>query len=380
MVRMKLHTVVAALVVSVGIARASAQSGPLAHVADLTQGVTSQRASSYDRTGGNKDAITLGAGQTATLANIPGAGSIRHIWFTVDSPSPYHLRELVLRMYWDGNPEPSVEVPLGDFFGTGFDYEDIPGGHRGQVYKSWHSLPLAVRGKALSSYFEMPFSKGAHITVTNDGAEAVPSLYFQIDYQKVADAAITDKQGRFHAQWRRELTHAIPSSESKGINLDGKNNYEFMRAEGQGQFVGIILAIQGLSSGWWGEGDDMFFIDGATSPPTLNGTGVEDAFGSAWMFEDEFNYPFTGYISKGNRDWSGVHTLYRFYLQDPIYFSKSIVASIEHGHANDRSDLYTSVAFWYQKGHAELQPLPALKDRLPRPFFKQELLEKDLPN
>ncbi len=356
------------------------ESGPLAHVADLSTGVTSHRASSFDKSGGNSDAIRIKAGETATLADLAGAGSIRHIWITINSPSPFHLRELVLRMYWDGNPEPSVEVPIGDFFGTGFEYEDIPGGHTGQRYHSWQSLPLTVRGRALSSYFEMPFSKGARITVTNDGQADVLSFYYQIDYQSYADASFTAEKGRFHAQWRSEITRAVPLSESKGLNLDGKNNYLFMHAKGHGQLVGVILAIQGLSSGWWGEGDDMFFIDGATSPPTLNGTGIEDAFGSAWQFGEEFNYPFVGYSSRGNRDWSGTHVMYRFYLQDPIYFSKSIVASIEHGHANDRRDLYTSVAFWYQNGHQTLDPLPPLKDRLPRPFYRQEILEKDLPN
>ncbi len=253
------------------------ESGPLAHIADLRSGVTSHRASSFDKSGGNADAIRIKAGETATLADVP-------------------------------------------------------------------------------------------------------NFYYQIDYQSYADANLTSKQGRFHAQWRSEITRAVPLSESNGVNLDGKNNYLFMHAKGQGQVVGVILAIQGLSSGWWGDGDDMFFIDGATSPATINGTGVEDAFGSAWQFADEFNYPFVGYSSKGNRDWSGVHVMYRFFLEDPIYFSQSIVVGIEHGHANDRRDLYTSVTFWYQKGHQTLDPLPPLKERLPRPFYRQEMLDHDLPN
>ncbi len=352
----------------------------MADVATLRPEVTSHSASSYDHTGGNADAIRIKAGETATLADIAGPGSIRHIWVTINSPSPYHLRELVLRMYWDGNPEPSVEVPIGDFFGTGFEYEDIPGGHTGQRYKSWQSLPILVRGKAMSSYFEMPFAKGARITLTNDGAREVPNFYYHIDYESYPDASPPMKQGRFHAQWRSEVTRAVPASETKGVNLDGRYNYEFMHANGEGQFIGVILAIQGLSSGWWGEGDEMFFIDGAKSPPSINGTGVEDMFGSAWEFDDEFNDPFVGYSSRGNRDWSGTHVMYRFYLTDPIYFSKSIRAGIEHGHANDRKDLYTSVAFWYQKGHQTLDPLPALKDRLPHPFHQDELIDKNLPN
>ena len=132
------------LLLAVVIAARAQEAGPLAHIADLNSDVTSHRSSSYDRSGGNNDAIRIRAGETATLADISGAGSIRHIWITINSPSPFHLRELVLRMYWDGNPEPSVEVPIGDFFGTGFEYEDILGGHTGQRYHSWQSLPLTV--------------------------------------------------------------------------------------------------------------------------------------------------------------------------------------------------------------------------------------------
>src|SRR5580765_1991278 len=124
------------------------QSRALEGLANLSDAV-SKRASSADRSGGNADWVEVKAGSTATLADIKGAGSIRHIWFTINSPSPFHLRELVLRMYWDGEPDPSVEVPIGDFFGTGFEYEDVPGGHRGQTYQSWWSWPLTVQDRAM---------------------------------------------------------------------------------------------------------------------------------------------------------------------------------------------------------------------------------------
>src|ERR1700757_3015664 len=124
------------------------QSGPLTGLATLSD-VLSKRASSADPSGGNADWIEVKAKSTATLADIKGAGSIRHIWFTINSPSPFHLRELVVRMYWDGEADPSVEVPIGDFFGTGFEYEDVPGGHRGQKYQSWWSLPITVQDRAM---------------------------------------------------------------------------------------------------------------------------------------------------------------------------------------------------------------------------------------
>jgi hypothetical protein len=356
------------------------QSGPLGGLSNLSDAVT-RRASSADRSGGNDDWVEVKAKSTTTLAELKGAGSIKHVWFTINSPSPFHLRELVLRMYWDGETEPSVEVPIGDFFGTGFEYEDIPGGHRGQKYQSWVSLPITVQDRAMNCYFEMPFGSGARITITNDGAQVVPNLYFHVDYQQYPDARRVADKGRFHAQWKHELTRAVPESESGGKNVDGKNNYVFMDAKGKGQYVGTILNVFGLSTGWWGEGDDMFFIDGETVRATINGTGMEDYFNNAWMFQKEFSYPFIGYSQQGNRDWTGSHTMYRFHIEDPIYFQKSVRATIEHGHANDREDDYTSVAFWYQaEPHQKLYPLPPVSERLPNAFWKVQKLEKNLSN
>jgi Protein of unknown function (DUF2961) len=356
------------------------QNGPLDGLANLSEAV-SRRASSADPTGGNADWVEVKAKATVTLAEIKGAGSIRHIWFTINSPSPFHLRELVLRMYWDGETDPSVEVPIGDFFGTGFEYEDVPGGHRGQKYQSWVSLPITVQDRAMNCYFEMPFGNGARVTLANDGTQDVPNLYFHIDYQTNADARSVSGKGHFHAQWRHETTRAVPESESGGKNVDGKNNYVFMEAKGRGQYVGTILNVFGLSTGWWGEGDDMFFIDGDTARATINGTGMEDYFNNAWMFQKEFNYPFIGYSQQGNRDWTGSHTMYRFHIEDPIYFRKSLRATIEHGHANDREDDYTSVAFWYQtEPHQKLSPLPAINERMPNAFWRIQKLDKNLPN
>ncbi len=356
------------------------QSGPLDGLANLSDAV-SRRVSSADRTGGNADWVEVKARSTVTLADIQGPGAIRHIWFTINSPSPFHLRELVLRMYWDGETEPSVEVPIGDFFGTGFEYEDVPGGHRGQKYQSWSSLPITVQDRAMNCYFEMPFGNGARVTLSNDGPQDVPNLYFHIDYQELRGARAAADKGRFHAQWRHELTRAVPESESGGKNLDGRNNYVFAEAKGKGQYVGTILNVFGRSTGWWGEGDDMFFIDGETSRATIHGTGMEDYFNNAWMFQKEFSYPFIGYSQQGNRDWTGSQTMYRFHIEDPIYFQKSVRATIEHGHANDREDEYTSVAFWYQtEPHLKLVPLPPVNERLPTAFWKIQKLDQNLPN
>ncbi len=368
-------------IVSLSLLISARQSSPLAGLANLSNAV-SKRASSADPSGGNADWIEVKAHSTATLANLEGPGSIRHMWFTINSPSPFHLRELVLRMYWDGEADPSVEVPIGDFFGTGFEYEDTPGGHRGQKYQSWWSLPITVQDRAMNCYFEMPFARGgARITLTNDGSQDVPNLYFHIDYEEFRDAALVAEKGRFHAQWRHELTRATPESESQGKNVDGKNNYVFVDAKGKGQYVGTILNIFGRSTGWWGEGDDMFFIDGDLARATINGTGMEDYFNNAWMFQKPFNYPFIGYSQQGNRDWTGSHTMYRFHIPDPIYFQKSLRATIEHGHANDREDEYTSIAFWYQtEPHQKLIPLPPVNERMPTSHWKIQKLNQNLPN
>lgn len=339
----------------------------------LTKGVTSGCISSWDRTGGNNDYVVVKAGQTFTLADIPGAGSIKHIWIVLSSPSPYHLRELVLRMYWDGEKDPSVESPLGDFFGTGF----------GQYHSFW-SLPLTVHYRALNSYFDMPFGKGAKIEITNDGSQDVVAFYYRIDYESYADSATVAHRGRFHAQWRRQVLNAVPLSQTGGVNLTGQDNYVFMDAVGKGQLVGVVMNISGRSNQWWGEGDDMFFIDGTkTFPPSIHGTGLEDFFSNGWGYQEEFNYPFAGYSRKGNydpSDWSGRHTMYRFLLQDPIRFEHSLKATIEHGNANDMEVDYSSVAYWYQtEPHKPFAPLPPLKDRIPNDNWRLEELNAPLP-
>lgn len=337
------------------------ETGPLSGLSTLHD-VKSRRSSSWDRTGGNRDSVPVKAGETVTLADIKGAGAVKHIWMTIASTSRYHLRELVLRMYWDGEENPSVEAPVGDFFGDGF----------GQ-YHNWHSLPLSVQGKALNCYFEMPFGKGARITITNDGSQDVRSLYYHVDYELYPDAKAVVGKGRFHALWRRE--HPTKAIDAK-VNLTGKDNYVFVEADGQGQFVGVVLSVQGYSTGWWGEGDDMFFIDGEAFPPSIHGTGLEDYFNNGWGFQDEFNYPYNGYSLKGNKDWTGQHTMYRFHITDPIYFQKSLRATIEHGHANDRSDDYSSTAYWYQtEPHKKFAPILPVSERMPDRYWTIEILK-----
>jgi len=321
--------------------------------------------SSYDRTGGNADFRTIAPGETLTLVDTAGPGLLTHIWVTIASDDPNHLKALVLRVYWDGEPTPSVETPIGDFFGLGL----------GDYYR-YQSLPLAVGSdKALNCFFPMPFQKHARITVTNDGSVAVGAFYFNIDY-RMYEKPLTGDPLYFHAQYRQAApahgwTNQWRSNGDAIVNdkknLNGEGNYVWMEATGHGHFVGVTMSVLENQDGWWGEGDDMFFVDGE-NPPSINGTGSEDYFLGAWDFGGKpFSYELFGAPVVGQEVAGGRWSLYRFHLDSPIPFTKSLRASIEHGHANHRSDNYFSVAYWYQtEPHAAFPLLPPLEQRIPR--------------
>ena len=340
---------------------------PTTWLADLPQAkdYVQKRASSYDRTGGNADARQIAAGETLTLLDEAGPALISHVWVTIASDDPNHLKALVLRMYWDGEATPSVETPIGDFFGLGLG-----------DYHLFQSLPLSVGAdKALNSFFPMPFQKHARITVTNEGARKVDAFYFNIDYRAYSKPLAGDLL-YFHAQYRqaaaaRGSTNQWRSNGDAIVNdkknLNGEGNYVWMEATGRGHFVGVTMSVLENQDGWWGEGDDMFFVDGETLP-SINGTGSEDYFLGAWDFGGRaFSYGLFGAPVVGQEVAGGRWSLYRFHLDSPIPFTKSLRATIEHGHANHRSDNYFSVAYWYQsEPHAAFPALPALEQRIPR--------------
>jgi hypothetical protein len=319
-----------------------------------------RRASSWDRTGGNDDRLTLEPGHTATLADIEGAGTINHIWVTVANEQmvhnpwmrdPDYLRRLVLRAYWDGETQPSIAVPLGDFFGVG----------HGRT-TNFVSAPLQMSpedGKGFNCFFHMPFGAGARLEITSELTHERVFFYYYIDYEELDE--LEDGIGRFHAQWRRSnpCRGAQQGSESNaefllaGTNLSGKTNYTILEAAGRGHYVGCVLNLHNLRDtsewNWYGEGDDMIFIDGDQWPPTLHGTGTEDYFNTAWCPTQTYHAPYHGITLPGGDNWSGQISLYRFHIEDPMPFERSIRVSIEHGHANKRSDDYSSVAYWYQE-------------------------------
>ena len=324
-----------------------------------------KRTSSYDTSGGNEDFRTISPGGTLTVLDATGPGLITHVWFTLASDEAYHLKKIVLRMYWDGEETPSVEAPLGDFFGLGLG-----------DYFTFESAPLAVApNHALNSFFPMPFQTHARITVTNEGQAKVDAFYFNVDYRALAKTLPAGTL-YFHAQYRQAAPNKGLPGEWKDNgdprvndlkNLSGNGNYVWLEAAGRGHFVGVTMSVLQNQDYWWGEGDDMFFVDGEKLP-SINGTGSEDYFLGAYDFGGKpFSYALFGAPAVGEEKAGSRSSVYRFHLDSPIPFTKSLKATIEHGHANSRSDSYYSVAYWYQsEPHAAFPALPPVEERLPR--------------
>jgi hypothetical protein len=339
----------------------------------------SQRASSSSPTGDNRDRLTIVRGETVTLLDVKGPGCITHIWFTLDSIEEFYLRKAVLKIYWDGEETPSVNVPVGDFFGIGHAQT-----------RSYAALVMAMapnKGAGLNCYLPMPFSTGARIEVTNQNVASETRLYYNIDYELWNEP--DESLGRLHACWKRQNPcHGIeePAEMDEctfahaGHNLSDADNYLILEAQGSGQFIGCNLNIHNLrrvkgEGNWYGEGDEMMFIDGDNEgkrwPPTINGTGTEDYFNTAWGPDTAFASPFFGLTMPGGKDFSGFISWYRWHIPDPVRFTRSIRVSIEHGHANRRSDDYSSTAYWYQlEPHAPFDLAPML-ERLPRADFPE---------
>jgi len=293
--------------------------------------------------------IAIHAGETFELANIEGSGAIQQIWMTPTG----HWRYSILRIYWDDQEQPSVECPVGDFFACGWG-----------KFAPLTSLAVCVNpGSAFNCYWEMPFRKRCRITMTNIGDEDM-RLYYQINYTLTEVPA---ELAYFHAQFRR--TNPLPYKQDYVI-LDG--------VKGQGHYVGVYMAWGVNNTGWWGEGEIKFFMDGDRDWPTICGTGTEDYFCGSYNFENketkqyqEFTTPYAGLAQVIRPD--GVYRsqtrfgMYRWHITDPIRFKQNLRVTIQalgwrsgHRYLPLQDDI-SSVAFWYQT--LPTAPFPALPDR-----------------
>jgi hypothetical protein len=302
----------------------------------------------------NDDSKRIMPGETLVLADVKGAGVITHLWYTAADNEFGWPRLLRLRVYYDGKKTPSVDAPIGDFFGVGHGAE-----------RNLNSMMIrnSSWGRAHNSYWPMPYRKACRITVTNEGNRLVPMFYYQVDYRVYP--SLPADIGYFHAYYRQER----PARSGK--------NYEFVNIKnGSGHYVGTVMSVVQTMVSWFGEGDDLFYVDGAKKPQLL-GTGSEDYFNDAWGLRDS-DGPWTGTpLAEGERLGSRL-TGYRWHVPDPIPFTKSLWAGIEHAGwtANpdgsvrsgfeERPDFFSSVAFWYQKGVNEDLPEPPYgQERLP---------------
>ncbi|MFW9874040.1 MAG: glycoside hydrolase family 172 protein [Candidatus Thorarchaeota archaeon] len=342
----------------------------LLNIAKIKKNIKRKRISSYDKSGANADFVFIKNNEQHEICDIQGSGIIKHIWMTLASQDNNYLRKVIIRMWWDDEENPSIECPIGDFFGIG----------HGKTVNFW-SLPLSMGpndGKGFNCFFPMPFSKRARIEVENESDQSNLICYFYIDYEEYSE--IASSYGRFHVLWRRENPckgqdyEYLKKKNYKASKFSKKNpthddDYLVLEAEGEGHYVGCHLDIHNLFKterhNWPGEGDDYIEIDDGEI--IFYGTGTEDYFCGSWCPTQFYCSPYFGVALTGGKNWSGKISYYRYHIEDPIYFHKNIKVKIEHGHANQRSDDWSSTAYWYQtEPHKILNPILPVEERLPR--------------
>jgi hypothetical protein len=301
----------------------------------------------------NDDSVRPIPGQTIVLADLTGPGVVNHIWLTIASNMYGWPRLLRLRVYYDGSATPSVDAPVGDFFGVGHGQE-----------KPLQSMMVrnGSSGRARNSYWAMPFRKSCKITLTNEGRRRVSNVYYHVDWKKVPSLAADI--GYFHAWYKQEL----PAKKGQF--------YDVLNVAGRGHLVGAVLNVIQAEPGWFGEGDDLFYIDGEKKP-RLEGTGTEDYFNDAWSLRVADGL-YTGVTIAEGTGLGARLSAYRWHVTDAIPFTRSLRFAFEHAGwtynadgrvrsaFEERADLFSSTAFWYQQGIATgLQPAPYGPARLP---------------
>lgn len=289
--------------------------------------------------------LDIRPGETVTLADFCGTGVIQHIWITVlDSPDPRArlLQDTFLLIYWDGDPNPAVEVPLGDFFCCGFNQSC-------QI----SSQPIAVNpNRSMNSYFPMPFKKSFRILVENRSGYEIPRLFYQIDFQLVPE--LPEDTVFFHAAWNHRSQAALGE------------DYTILETTGSGHYVGTYLALTTVDPYCWCEGEIKFYLDEDKTFPTICGTGTEDYFGGAWAFgvshngnaiETTFSSLYSGfpYCSRPNVNQTICYRgMYRFHIPDPIVFHDRLRVTLQQmgkrdGLLFERQDPISTIAYWYHK-------------------------------
>lgn len=324
----------------------------------------SGRFSSWDTTGRNADAWSIAPGEARVLADIKGPGAITHIWMT----QAQHYRECLLRITWDNAKKPSVLVPLGDFFCLGHG-----------VVNSFQSILFTAstsrnnqfnQGCALNCYARMPFSERAVIELVNESDEP-HGQYFYIDYETFGEPQ--PDAGYFHAEFRRtnpfggwghEIRVNTPEANiaNKGT-LAWDSNYVILQTKGRGHYVGCNLSVTNFQGAWWGEGDDMIWVDGYKWPPDLHGTGSEDYLNQAWGMQPNAFLHNGSSIHESNTH--GYQTSYVLHVENPVRFEKEIKVTIEHGHGNHLANEMSSVAYWYAERPTAVVAPPPVAKRLP---------------
>jgi hypothetical protein len=328
---------------------------------------SAHRVSSGNRfVGSNDDSKRIMPGETFVMADLKGPGVVNHIWLTVADNEFAWPRLVRLRVYYDGKRTPSIDVPLGDFFGVGHGYD-----------RNLDSIPVrnSSFGRARNSYWQMPFRISCRITATDEGNRPVTMFYYHVDWQQ--HPSIPDDVAYLHAYYRQER----PAVKGK--------NYEFLNIKGTGHYVGTVLNVIQAQVGWFGEGDDLFYVDGARHPQIL-GTGTEDYVNEAWGLRVSCG-PWTGTpVAEGELVGARL-TGYRWHIPDPVPFTKSLWAGIEHAGwtynadgslrsgFEERPDYFSSTAFWYQKDVNEGLPEPPYGEaRLPLGNAEQIAVEDSL--
>jgi len=330
----------------------------------ITNGRTS-RCSSWDTTGRNGDRWQIPAGQSCVLADIKGPGLITHIWMTQEN----HYRQCLLKVTWDNAQQPSILVPLGDFFCLG---HGIVNSFQSLLFtaSTWHNNQFDQQC-ALNCYVPMPFRKRALVELINQSKED-HYQYFYIDYETLP-AQPAEDIGYFHAEFRRanpfggwgpEIAVNSPQSDiANKERLAWQNNYVILQAEGQGHYIGCNLSVTNFKGQWWGEGDDMIWVDGYKWPPDLHGTGSEDYLNQAYGMQDNAFLRNGSSIHESHT--KSYQTSYVFHLENPVRFKKEIKVTIEHGHGNHLANEMSSVAYFYVDKPRPIAKPPAVTKRMP---------------